>query len=60
MCVCSQEQLSVFLSRAVRTGSEADQLRRAEWRRDTIITRDLWRKVALAVVGIIWNSLSTV
>ena len=45
--MCTQEQLSVYLSQAVRSSCEVAQLRRAEWRRDTMYARDLWRKVRL-------------
>ena len=41
----TQEQLSVYLSQAVRESSETSQLRRAEWKRDTMYARELWRKV---------------
>ena len=44
-CVCSQEQLSVQLSQTIRSSCEMAQLRRAEWRRDTLCARDLWRSV---------------
>ena len=44
--MCSQEQLSLYLSQAVRSSCEAAQSRRAEWRRDTMYARDLWRKVS--------------
>ncbi|CAI8037971.1 Putative neurobeachin homolog [Geodia barretti] len=44
-----EEQLSVYLSQAVRSSCEVAQLRRAEWRRDTMYARDLWRKVSSVV-----------
>ena len=65
--MCTQEQLSVYLSQAVRSSCEMAQLRRAEWRRDTMYARELWRKVGpntpsiihtrslVVVVCINWN-----
>ena len=35
----------MYISVSVRESSEAGLLRRAEWRRDTMCARDLWRKV---------------